>query len=153
MMRTVVVAAGLAASVLAAAPSARGADNDFAYLDLGAARTPAEQLVVCDRTRLFSNAPDPDATRVFVNTDDIRFDLAMPPDYTRPSGWYDEQVERAHRSLSRRGLVSKAEVEAVRDRYRTPSLTRAERPGVGERSYLRRQSRACEPVLRALMQG
>jgi len=155
MSKTVVIAAGLAASlsILAGGASAQGGANDFAYLDLAGAQSPAEQLVVCDQTRLFNKAPDPFATRVYQKIDETRFELALPPDYTRPSGWYDSEVERAHEYLQRRGLISRTEVAAARSRYPARHLTRTELPVGVEKAFLRRQSRACASVLRGMSGG
>ena len=149
MLKAVLIAAGLAA---AAAP-ALAQDNDFAAFDLSRAETLAEKLVVCDRARLFVNPPDPNADRAYVRVDASRFELALPPDFTRASGWYDEDVERAYAHLRRRGLVTRAEVDAAQDRFQAPRLRRMDSPSVGERSFLRRQSTACESVIRDARRG
>lgn len=137
-----------ASCLAAAATPVLAQTNDFTAFDVTGAGTLAEKLVVCDRTRLLQNPPDPDASRVYVRVDANRYDLALPPDFTRPSGWYDYDIERAYDALRRRGLVTRAEVTAAQMRFESPRLTRGDRPTVSERGYLRRQSALCTDVLR-----
>lgn len=149
MLRSVLMAASLAA---VSAP-AFAQTNDFVAFDVSQAQSLAEQLVVCDRARLLQNPPDPDASRTYVRVDNHRFDLALPPDFTRPSGWYDYNIERAYDRLRHRGLVTRAEVDAAQLKYEYPRLRRTQQPTVSERRFLQRQSSACTVVLRNAGRG
>lgn len=148
MMKPVLIAAALAAAAPALPSAAFAQTNDFAMYDVSQAETLAEKLVVCDRARLFENPPNPDAIRTYVKVDPSRFELALPPDFTRPSGWYDYDIERTYDRLRHRGLVTRAEVDAAQAKYEAPLLRRTELPTVSERNFLRRQSDACTTVLR-----
>ncbi len=154
MLRSILAAAGLAAAVLPAlASSAWAQTNDFARFDVAQGRTLGEKLVICDRARLLSNPPSRDAQRVYVRVDNQRFDLALPPDFTRPSGWYDYDLERAYDRLRARGLVDREDVRGAQETYRTPLLSRAERPSVSERRFLRTQAEACTRLVRDALRG
>ena len=146
MFKFVLTAAALAASTLATPLAAQ--TNDFARFDVSQGRTLGEQLVICDRARLLINPPSRDAQVTYVRVDNQRFDLALPPDFTRASGWYDYDLERAYDRLRARGLVDRRDVDAAREIYRAPLLTRAERPTVSEQRFLRNQSAACTRLVR-----
>lgn len=148
MLKAIMIAAGLAA---ASAPVS-AQTNDFARFDVSAGRTLGEQLVICDRARLLSNPPSRDAQRAYVRVDNDRFDLALPPDFTRPSGWYDYDLEKAYDRLRGRGLVDREDVRAARLAYETPLLSRAERPTVAERRFLRAQSSQCSQLIQDALQ-
>jgi hypothetical protein len=137
----------IAAAMAAGASPAAARTNDFAQYDVSRAATLGEQLVMCDRAKLLSNPPSRDALRAYVRVDNSRFDLALPPDFTRPSGWYDYDLEQAYDRLRGRGLVNREDVRAARARYEVPLLSRAERPSVSERRFLRAQSSHCRRII------
>ena len=94
------------------------------------------------------NPPDRDAQFAYVRVDNDRFDLALPPDFTRPSGWYDYDLEQAYDRLRARGLVDREDVRAAREAYRMDLPTRAQRPTISERRFLQAQSTACTQLVR-----
>lgn len=144
MFKPILIAAALAA---AAAPAA-AQTNDFTRFDVARGRSLGEQLVICDRAKLLSNPPSRDAQRVYVRVDNSRYDLALPPDFTRPSGWYDYELERAYDRLRSRGLVAREDVHAAREAYPLPELAFSQRPSVSERRFLRQQTEVCGRIIR-----
>jgi hypothetical protein len=143
MLKPVLIAAALAAGASPAAAQT----NDFAEFDVARGATLGEQLVICDRAKLLSNPPSKDALRAYVRVDNSRFEPALPPDFTRPSGWYDYDLERAYDRLRARGLVDREDVRAAQARYQAPLLGRTERPSVGERRFLRAQTSLCRRLI------
>ena len=137
----------IAAAVAAGASPAAAQTNDFAQFDVARGATLGEQLVICDRAKLLSNPPSKDALRTYVRVDNSRYDLALPPDFTRPSGWYDYDFERASDRLQARGLVNREDVRAAQARYQTPLLSRFERPSVSERRFLLAQTSLCRKLI------
>jgi hypothetical protein len=137
----------LAAVLAASASSATAQTNDFTQFDVARGETLGEQLVICDRAKFLSNPPSRDALRTYVRVDNSRFDLALPPDFTRPSGWYDHDLEKAYDRLRARGLVDRADVEAARERHEVPQLSRTERPTISERRFLRAQTSLCRNLI------
>ena len=146
MLKSVLTAAAVAASVLGSPAAAQ--TNDFARLDVAQGRSLGEKLVICDRARLMINPPDRGAQFAYVRVDNDRFDLALPPDFTRPSGWYDYDLEQAYDRLRARGLVDREDVRAARETYRMDLPTRAQRPTISERRFLQAQSTACTQLVR-----
>jgi hypothetical protein len=144
MFKALTLAAGLAA---AAAPVA-AQSVDYARYDVAQGRSLGEKLVICDRAKLLSNPPSRDAQRTYVRVDNDRFDLALPPDFTRPSGWYDIDLERAYDRLRSRGLVQRDEVRAAQAAYTVELPARTQRPSVSERRFLEAQGAACGPLIR-----
>jgi hypothetical protein len=144
MFKPILIAAALAAS---AAPAA-AQTNDYARFDVAAGRTLGEKLVICDRARLLANPPSRDAQLAYVRIDNGRYDLALPPDFTRASGWYDYDLERAYDRLKARGLVDREDVRAAQEAYRTEMPTRAARASLSERRFLQKQSTACSALVR-----
>ena len=140
----------LALAALSAAP-ALAQTNDFAAYDATRAGSVAERLVLCDIADQLSNgAPSRDSFRAYVREEGSnRLELALPPDFTRPSGWYDYDVERAYDRYRRAGQVNSAEVHAARDRSRTPLRSRYHQLSIGERRFFQSQSRFCGEVVRA----
>ena len=149
MLKLLLTVAALGA---AAAPAA-AQTNDFLDLDVARGRTLGEQLVICDRAKLLSNPPNSNALRAYVRVDNDRLEPALPPDFTRASGWYDYDLERAYDRLRARGLVDREDVRAARERYRAPLLSRAERPTTGERRFLRAQTSACRRLIQGASRG
>lgn len=149
MLKPVLIAASLAA----VAGSAHAGAIDYSLYDVSRAQGLAETLVLCDRARLLQNPPDPSATRTYVRDDPWSFELVMPPDFTRSSGWYDFDVERAYQTLRARGRVTRAEVNLAQAKFRTPELSRLTAPNVREERFLRGQARACTPILREIARG
>lgn len=143
----------MAAAVLAGAAPAAAQTNDFAQFDVAQGASLGEQLVICDRAKLLSNPPSREALRAYVQVDPQTFELALPPDFTRPSGWYDYDLERAYDRLRARGLVNREDVRAARERYTAPLLTRAERPTLSERRFLRAQTSLCRRIIQDASRG
>lgn len=144
------VLAALAGGAAAEAPQVETEGGDFARFDATRAGGLAERLVLCDRTRQFISGPTPrDAQYTYVQAETGRFELALPPDFTRASGWYDINVERAYRRYRAAGQVTGEAVRAARDLYRTPSFSRFDRPDVSERRFLRAQSDFCRDLVRS----
>jgi hypothetical protein len=150
MMKAILIAAGLAA---AAAP-AGAQPNDLARFDVTQGANLAEKLVICDRAeQLVSGVPSRDATRAYVRVDGLRYDLALPPAFTRAGGWYDEQVEYAYYRLRDRGHVDSGQLRAARAKYRAPEFSGVDRISVAERRFLRGQVVACNAMLDELKRG
>lgn len=147
MIKPVLLAAAVAAVAAAAAP-ALAQINDFARFDVSQGRSLGEQLVICDRAKLLSNPPSRDAQRTYVRVDNDRYDLALPPDFTRPSGWYDYDLERAFDRLRGRGLVDREDVRAARIAYTVDLPSRTARPSVAERRFLQAQVQTCRGLVR-----
>ena len=143
----------MAAAVLAGAAPAAAQTNDFAELDVSRGASLGEQLVICDRAKLLSNPPSRDAQRVYVQVDPQRFDLALPPDFTRPSGWYDYDLERAYDRLRARGLVNREDVRAARERHSALLPALAQRPSVSERRFLQAQTKLCRRIIQDASRG
>lgn len=144
--------AGLALSLAAvSAAPAVAQSNDFVAYDATRASTVAERLVLCDLADQLSNgAPNRDAQRAFVRVEQTdQFELALPPDFTRPSGWYDYDIERAYHRLRRADLVQSAEVEAARERYRAPLRGRLNPLSVSEKRFFRSQANFCRDLVRS----
>jgi hypothetical protein len=125
--------------------------NDFAQYDATRAQSVAERLVLCDIADQLSNgAPNRDAHRAYVREDGGgRLELALPPDFTRPSGWYDYNIERAYDRYRRAGQVRSTEVLDARERFRTPLRSRFHQISIGERRFFQSQSRFCADFVRA----
>ena len=145
-----IIGLALAASAAFAAP-AFAQSSEFAAYDATRATSLAERLVLCDLADQLSNgAPNRDATRTYVREEGTgRFELALPPDFTRPSGWYDYDIERAYDRFRRADQVRSDEVEAARERFRTPLRGRLNPISVGERRFFRSQARFCGELVRA----
>ena len=137
------------AALSAAAPAA--AQNEFTAYDAAQATNLGERLVLCDLAdQLSSGAPSRDAHRAFVRVEGSnRFELALPPDFTRPSGWYDYDIERAYDRYRRAGLVRREEVNAARERFRTPLRSRYHQISLTEQRFFQSQTRFCEELVRA----
>lgn len=148
MPRTAAIALALAAAT--AAPAVAQV-NDFAAYDASRASTVAERLVLCDLADQLSNgAPNRDALRSYVREEGTgRLELALPPDFTRPSGWYDYDIERAYDRYRRANLVRREEVHDARERFRTPLRGRHDQLSVSERRFFQSQARFCGEVVRA----
>jgi hypothetical protein len=140
----------LALAAVTSAPAV-AQTNDFAEYDATRASSVAERLVLCDIADQLSNgAPNRDADRAFVREDGgNRLELALPPDFTRPSGWYDYNIERAYDRYRRAGQVDSAAVFAARERFRTPLRSRFHQISIGERRFFQSQSRFCADFVRA----
>jgi hypothetical protein len=155
MTKALLLVAGLAAAAAPAAAQSPGtARADIAQFDVAKAGNVAETLVICDRAELLSSGlPSQNVTRAFVRVDDTRYDLALPPNFARASGWYDQDVEDAYRRLRNRGQVDQAQVQAAQDKYRTPWFSGADRLSVADRRFLRTQVVACEATLDTITRG
>jgi len=143
-------ALSLSLAALTAAPAV-ARPPPLAQLEATRASTVAEQLVLCDiADQMASSPPIRNADFVYVrNENTLRFELALPPDYLPPSGWYDSDIERAYYRYRRAGLVQREQVRAARERYQPELRSRAQRLSLAERRFFLAQADFCRDLVRA----
>ena len=140
------------AALLAAAPAAQA--QPFGRPDLGrydAAHAPslAQQLVLCDLASYFGTKPDLNATRVYLQRDNHRFEPSFPLAITRGASWHDENLERAFMRHRTAGRVTSQEVDALRLQYGMEMEQGFKRMNVREQRFFQSQAPFCRNLERA----
>ena len=153
MIKSIVsAAAALALAAIATAPAAQPAASP---LNLDAATSTAERMVICDTALFLASRPNFTANIMYANRQSTLPDpeLLLPPYFIGPDRWFDEDLAIASDRLRGRGEISYGELNAAFDKYAQPVLD-----GYVHRSSLMtipsaelsRQARTCSRYARDL---
>lgn len=120
------VASGCAAVLAGFTTNARSAPP----LDFPQARTPAEQLAICDATAFLASRPDLNANRILVRRHNGAFyDYLLPPDFLVGGQFYTETADRVFFRLRGRGEADRNAVADAQERLVRPIIRAQGRAG------------------------